>query len=130
MKLWWLYSFLVLILPVIAVAAENGQLPQAQPHTKTALAAQKPAVVVVDGKRFFPLQNARHFTGGIRPSGLAVLRQARPQGIIVTRGTQSSRAMPSPSLPMASTGGTKADPGDVLSIFSPEDKIMAGTAQK
>jgi len=115
----WLPALLAAVSSFAALAAED----QSKTTLKPLAATPKPGIVIINGKKFFPLQNARRFTAS-GPSAEMVMHHPRERGVIVTRGTRSSPVAAADSAASAA----KAEPGDVLSVFAPEDKTVSPAA--
>lgn len=131
----WLSLLVITLLSSAAFADE----PQGKAALQPLMPGQqaKPGITIIDGKRFFSLQNAKRFNGNGPPMN-NVMHHPRQQGVIVTRGTRSTPANEVagdagakmgkddfPALPPSSgvhPVGSKANPNDVLSVFAPEDK--------
>ena len=103
-------------------------------------------IVVIDGKKFFPLQNARHFHEGSRPQfqpppkQMVPIRQPHqlmPPATHNNALSHSSASSENPATPIshaaplplaqpegnAAGNNAQANPAsDVLSIFAPEEK--------
>jgi len=127
----YILTLCISLFSMAVVAAEEQ--PQAELKAITAVPVQqKPGIVIIDGKKFFPLNNARHFTNS-SPSSINIIHpQSASRGPIVTRGTKSSLPMTTSS---AKPSAKPAAPGDILSVFAPEDKTAptitsSGTAIK
>ncbi len=130
------YQTLIKILPAILfiTCSYSALATDLQP------AGDKP--VIIDGKKFFPLQNAHRFHGTPKQPVIIKPRQPKPH-VIASPGTKSAIIKPdSPSdtivkpdnatqqnkLPMTAPQGSNSTnlpdktSKDILSIFSPEDK--------
>ena len=84
-----------------------------------------PNVTIVNGKRFYSLQNVRRFTGSLNsPRALSVLHHPRPLGPWRRGHTARPCRLPGPpkewGCPRSQT--TPADKDKVLSIFAPDEK--------
>jgi len=105
----------IALLPFAAFAADE---------TAATTAPAKPGVVIVNGKKFFPLQNARRFTGSSNsPSALSVQHHPRTQPPAPTI-RRAAALQPAPASGDTSKA-TTTSPSDVLSVFAPEDKTPA-----
>lgn len=86
--------------------------------------AIKPPYTIIDGRKFYSLQNARHFLGGTTPAGMMVLHHARPAppghrapplAMTPASGqTQATAASPASTMPDAKRN-------DILSVFTPDE---------
>jgi hypothetical protein len=96
-----------------------------KPAPLKSLQQTSPNVTIIDGKKFFSLQNARHFTGSTNsPRALSVIHHPRPEGGAVTGSHRTSLPFASPSSGTA-LPTTATDKEKVLSIFDPDNKSVS-----
>lgn len=119
----WLPAFCYLFFAVTALA-EDASTPAVKPLRGATL----PNVQVIDGKRFFSLQNVHRYTGGPNsPQALSVLhhpRQDKPFARTISQPTASAPLAMGAHTPEALPKSTS---DQLLSIFAPEDKGLATT---
>jgi hypothetical protein len=110
-----------LILFSCAALADDASKAAVKPLHQT-----PPNVEIINGKRFFSLQNVRRFNGDTNnPKALSVLHHPRSEGALMARNGRRLPP-PSPATPAAGAPGlNKPDSDKVLSIFAPEDKRLA-----
>ena len=111
--------FLFCLLFTFSALAEDGA------SSLKPLRAEKPGITVIDGKRFFSLQNARRQTGsGWSPSALSVMHHPRDPRIFSMRrmATLPAPADSAHNLPTPSNAKSTTASEQLLSIFAPEDK--------
>ena len=120
----WMLVISCLVISGAAVAAGTTTAPAVKP-------LQPPSnVEVINGKRFFSLQNARRFNGPSNsPKALSVIHAPRGGSF---SGSPRTHSVPS-ALPLAPSGDAAAMPktqsDSVLSIFAPEDKSLSPAAR-
>ena len=109
----FLVSLLMLALATPAFAQQTTTTPVA-PAGAVATVPAKPQAIIVDGKKFFPLANARRFNGDPNsPAALQIVHHPRPAGF---------SARHTHTLPMAQSedGSAAQTPSNsVLSVFEP-----------
>jgi hypothetical protein len=130
--------FLVVLLPCATLAQSANGVTVVGASSG---AARSGNVIIVNGKKFFLLSNARHFTAGPNsPSALSVMhhprppvRPTRPVAPISTKAGVAATSTPgdvltSPTTPASGTTSTAPGATDVLSIFAPDDKTVPPVA--
>lgn len=118
----WLPALFCILLSCVALA-DDGPKP-----VPVRQGLNPPNVTIVNGKRFYSLQNVRRFTGGVdSPRALSVMHHPRPLGTVTgPRGASLPLTRPE------SGTGMPLEPADkdkVLSIFAPDDKSAPPAAR-
>lgn len=131
----WLCVLCCVLFSFAAPAADGPKPVAVRP-----LLQSPPNVTVIDGKRFYSLQNVRRFTGGLdSPRALSVMHHPRPLGMTVGP-RHAGLPLAQPSGGAGLSGGASAGSGTgapmaasdkekVLSIFDPENKSLPPAAR-
>lgn len=83
-----------------------------------------PKVQIIDGKKFFSLQNARRYHG--TPTQPVIIKPLNNQSPITTvNRKKTDLPLTQPIVNNANLGGADKQKNDILSIFAPEDKTSS-----